>query len=101
MHKVTDYDDSLKESEEKLVPKIAITYGVLRRLGFPDDVAERCLRSMPGIELSDAFDWVPYHFSFSYIVLLRSSLVAVHSLRRNEFASEYMQVSHFICKWPF
>lgn len=51
-------DDILDMSEEKLMPRIATTYGVLRRLGFPEAVVDNCLQSISGIQLDEAFDWV-------------------------------------------
>lgn len=45
-------------SEEKAVAKLGITYGVLRRLGFSEERVEECLRSIRGIELEEAYDWV-------------------------------------------
>jgi ATP-dependent RNA helicase DHX29 len=38
--------------------KLAVTYGILRRLGFTEDRVMECLRGIPGIELEDAYDWV-------------------------------------------
>lgn len=46
------------EPEDKLVGKLAITYGVLRRLGFSEDRVEECLKSANGIGLEDAYAWV-------------------------------------------
>jgi len=40
------------------VTRLAVTYGILRRLGFSEDWVEQCLRTMAGIELDAALDWV-------------------------------------------
>lgn len=48
----------LDEPEDKLVGKLAITYGVLCRLGFSEDRVEECLKSANGIGLEDAYAWV-------------------------------------------
>ena len=37
---------------------MAITYGVLRRLGFSESRVEECLRSIGGIDLEEAYEWV-------------------------------------------
>lgn len=37
---------------------MAITYGVLRRLGFSESRVEECLRSIQGVDLDEAYDWV-------------------------------------------
>ncbi|KAJ4486298.1 P-loop containing nucleoside triphosphate hydrolase protein [Lentinula aciculospora] len=49
---------SLDESEEKAVTKLAITYGVLRRLGFTEERVIQCLTVINGIDLEDAYDWL-------------------------------------------
>lgn len=57
----------LDVSEEKAVAKLGITYGVLRRLGFSEERVEACLRSIRGIELEEAYDWV--RTAYIFIVL--------------------------------
>ncbi|TCD67025.1 hypothetical protein EIP91_000645 [Steccherinum ochraceum] len=52
---------TLDESETKALPKLAITYGVLRRLGFSDEDVHRCLESIPGVDLDDAIEWLHVH----------------------------------------
>ncbi|KAF9015290.1 P-loop containing nucleoside triphosphate hydrolase protein [Cyathus striatus] len=54
---------SLDESEEKALARLAITYGVLRRLGFTETHVEECLRSIRGVELDEAYDWLYLHYS--------------------------------------
>lgn len=49
---------SIDEPEEKLIVRLAITYGVLRRLGLTEARVEECLRSIRGVDLDEAFDWV-------------------------------------------
>ncbi|KAF7789912.1 hypothetical protein EIP86_000860 [Pleurotus ostreatoroseus] len=48
---------SIDEPEEKSITRLAITYGVLRRLGFSEDVVEECLRSINGVDLDEAYQW--------------------------------------------
>ncbi|KZT42570.1 P-loop containing nucleoside triphosphate hydrolase protein [Sistotremastrum suecicum HHB10207 ss-3] len=48
-------------SEEKLLPKLAITYGALCRLGFQEALVEDCLQKVHSIEFSDAFHWMCLH----------------------------------------
>ena len=48
----------IEESEEKAIGRLAITYGVLRRLGFDEALVENCLRSVSGVELEEALQWV-------------------------------------------
>ncbi len=51
-----------EEPEDKVLGKLAVTYGVLRRLGFSEARVEECLKSINGVSLEDAYDWVsnPY-----------------------------------------
>lgn len=48
----------LDEPEDKVLPRLGITYGVLRRLGFGEERVLECLRSIHGVELDEAFEWV-------------------------------------------
>lgn len=54
---------TLNEPEEKVLFRLGITYGVLCRLGFREEKVLECLRSMHGVDLDEAFDWVWYHSS--------------------------------------
>lgn len=46
------------DTEEKILARLGITYGVLRRLGYSESVVEKCLRNLNTFELEEAFDWV-------------------------------------------
>lgn len=48
----------IDQPAEKAVPRLAVTYGVLRRLGFAEDKVEQCLRAIPSIRLEEAYEWV-------------------------------------------
>ena len=48
----------LDEPEEKLLARMGITYGVLRRLGFSETRVQQCLQAMRGVDLDEAYDWV-------------------------------------------
>ena len=45
-------------SRDKALAQIGITYGVLRRLKFSEEMVVRCLKEIPGVDLEQAFDWV-------------------------------------------
>lgn len=49
---------SLDDSEEKILTRLAVTYGTLRRLGFSDARVEECLQAIPGVDVDEAFEWV-------------------------------------------
>ncbi|KAF8898608.1 P-loop containing nucleoside triphosphate hydrolase protein [Infundibulicybe gibba] len=51
----------IDEPEERVIARLGITYGVLRRLGFSDSRVEECLRSIDGIDLEDAYEWLYLH----------------------------------------
>ncbi|KAK0208360.1 P-loop containing nucleoside triphosphate hydrolase protein [Desarmillaria ectypa] len=53
----------IDEPEDKVVAKLAITYGVLRRLGFSEERVIECLEAIPGFELEEAYDWLYLHCS--------------------------------------
>ena len=38
--------------------RLAVTYGILRRLGFSEERVEECLRAIPGVDLDEAYEWV-------------------------------------------
>ncbi|KAI0274610.1 hypothetical protein BC834DRAFT_1069 [Gloeopeniophorella convolvens] len=46
------------DSDDKVLARLGITYGVLRRLGYTEDVVERCLRAIDSIDLDDAYEWL-------------------------------------------
>ncbi|KAG1885768.1 P-loop containing nucleoside triphosphate hydrolase protein [Suillus subluteus] len=48
----------LEETEEKLMTRLGITYGVLRRLGFSQDRVDECLRAIQGVDLEEAYEWL-------------------------------------------
>ncbi|KDQ63609.1 hypothetical protein JAAARDRAFT_119632 [Jaapia argillacea MUCL 33604] len=51
----------IEESEEKALVRLGVTYGVLRRLGFSESRVEQCLRSINGIDLEEAYQWLYLH----------------------------------------
>ncbi|KAF9229432.1 P-loop containing nucleoside triphosphate hydrolase protein [Gyrodon lividus] len=51
----------IDQTEEKAATRLAITYGVLRRLGFTEDWVEECLRATHGVELDEALEWLFVH----------------------------------------
>ncbi|KAG9314475.1 hypothetical protein JVU11DRAFT_5272 [Chiua virens] len=51
----------IEQTKEKAVTRLALTYGILRRLGFAEDLVEQCLRTMSGVELDEALDWLTVH----------------------------------------
>ncbi|KAI0670050.1 P-loop containing nucleoside triphosphate hydrolase protein [Trametes maxima] len=57
----TDSYKSIDEPEDKALVRLAITYGVLRRLGFSEDRTEECLRAIPGVDLDEAVEWLHLH----------------------------------------
>jgi len=48
----------LRESEDKAISRLGVTYGVLRRLGFSEARVEECLRAIQGLDLDEAYEWV-------------------------------------------
>lgn len=56
---------------DKLTSQIGITYGVLRRLGFSEELVLKCLRESSGVELEQALDWIYAHCSTDELDLQR------------------------------
>jgi hypothetical protein len=54
---------SLEETDEKLVVRLGLTYGVLRRLGFSDAIVDECLKAIPGVDVDEAYEWVSVCYS--------------------------------------
>ncbi|KAI0051742.1 P-loop containing nucleoside triphosphate hydrolase protein [Auriscalpium vulgare] len=54
----SDSKKSVDEPEEKAIARLGITYGVLRRLGFSEDRVDQCLRSIQGVDLEEAYEWM-------------------------------------------
>jgi ATP-dependent RNA helicase DHX29 len=68
----------LDESEDKAIARLAITYGVLRRLGFSDTRVDECLNAIDGVDLEEAYEWVIRHL----IKLHHSLLIILCSFTR-------------------
>ncbi|KAH9042390.1 P-loop containing nucleoside triphosphate hydrolase protein [Lactarius hengduanensis] len=45
-------------SDHTALPRLGITYGVLRRLGYPEEIVGRCLQSINGVDLEEAHEWL-------------------------------------------
>jgi ATP-dependent RNA helicase DHX29 len=48
----------IPEPEDKVLPRLAVTYGTLRGLGFSEERIEECLKAIPDVELDSAVEWV-------------------------------------------
>lgn len=53
----------LDEPVEKVAARAAVTYGILRRLGFAVDKVEQCLHTIQGVDLDQACEWLYVHCS--------------------------------------
>ena len=54
------------DTDEKIFARLGITYGVLRRLGYSEDVVEKCLRKLNTFDLEEAFDMVRFRTAISF-----------------------------------
>ncbi|CAG7847697.1 ATP-dependent RNA helicase Dhx29; AltName: Full=DEAH box protein 29 [Serendipita indica DSM 11827] len=66
------------ESEDRLLPRIGVLYGVLCRLGLSEDATIQCLLSIKRIELEDALEWVYLRGYEHELVWCKDSLDAVN-----------------------
>ena len=62
--------EPLNEPEEKLLVRLGLTYGILRRLGFSEARVVQCLHSVRGVDFEEAYDWVISASLASYGILL-------------------------------
>ncbi|KAG9008288.1 hypothetical protein FRB94_013450 [Tulasnella sp. JGI-2019a] len=51
----------LDERDHKALAALGITFGILRRLGFTEDRVEECLKSISGVRIEEAFNWLYLH----------------------------------------
>ncbi|KDQ19932.1 hypothetical protein BOTBODRAFT_125441 [Botryobasidium botryosum FD-172 SS1] len=51
----------LNEPEDKVLARIGLTFGVLRRLGFSEERLHECFRSLSNFELDEALSWLYLH----------------------------------------
>ncbi|ESK98316.1 atp dependent rna [Moniliophthora roreri MCA 2997] len=58
----------IEEPEDKVIGKLAITYGALRRLGFSEERVQECLKAINGVELEEAYDWLYMNCSESELL---------------------------------
>lgn len=45
-------------SDDSILTRLGVTYGVLRRLGYPEETVARCLGSIDGVDLEEAHEWL-------------------------------------------
>jgi len=69
-----------EDTEERLMARLGITYGVLRKLGFSEEKVEKCIRCIDGVDLDEAFDWVGCYASTYFTVLSKIFFQALPSL---------------------
>ncbi|KAG8735300.1 hypothetical protein FRC10_010760 [Ceratobasidium sp. 414] len=48
----------IPEPEDKVLPRLAITYGTLRGIGIAEEKVEECLRAIPDVDIDSALEWV-------------------------------------------
>ncbi|PPQ72027.1 hypothetical protein CVT24_008079 [Panaeolus cyanescens] len=53
-----DDTPTIEESGDKALLKLAVTYGVLRRLGYPEDTVLECLKNSQSADLEHALEWL-------------------------------------------
>ncbi|KAF9044866.1 P-loop containing nucleoside triphosphate hydrolase protein [Hymenopellis radicata] len=62
-NKILDNRRAVDTPADKFLPKLGITYGVLRRLGFSEDRVLQCLQEITTADIDDACDWLYTHCS--------------------------------------
>jgi hypothetical protein len=54
-------------SDDSILTRLGVTYGVLRRLGYSEETVARCLESIDGVDLEEAHEWVRRDYYFTSI----------------------------------
>ncbi len=55
---VTSRPIPLEDPEEKLLPRLALLYGTLRRIGLSEERTKECLQANQRLDIEEAFEWV-------------------------------------------
>ncbi|KAI0002050.1 P-loop containing nucleoside triphosphate hydrolase protein [Russula vinacea] len=45
-------------SDDSVLTRLGVTYGVLRRLGYSEETVSRCLKFIDGVDLEEAHEWL-------------------------------------------
>ncbi|KAG9124558.1 hypothetical protein FRC07_011145 [Ceratobasidium sp. 392] len=48
----------IPEPEDKVLPRLAVTYGTLRGMGLSEEKSEECLRTIPDVDIDSALEWL-------------------------------------------
>ncbi|KAG8681014.1 hypothetical protein FRC08_015906, partial [Ceratobasidium sp. 394] len=48
----------IPEPEDKVLPRLAVTYGALRGIGIPEEKVEACLRAISDVDIDSALEWL-------------------------------------------
>ena len=90
---------SLDESEDKSIARLAVTYGVLRRLGFLENRVMECLYAIHGVELDEAYDWVSLGCCCSTVLSCLNYAQALSALYRRRDQPLYVSAQYFLQKF--
>lgn len=77
------------ESADKAIGQLAITYGVLRRLGFSEARVEECLKCIVGVDLEDAYDWLYAHCTADELEGIQGHTAKPTTLANQPSSSEF------------
>lgn len=89
--KVHKGQQTLEGTEDNVVARLGITYGVLRRLGFKEDRVGQCLNAINGVDLDEAFEWVN-HLIAQTLMNPVSQNSAISKLPRARVGSKFVTV---------
>jgi hypothetical protein len=48
----------IEEPEDKLLPRIGLLYGVLRRMYFSEDIVRQAILASKKLDIEEVFEWV-------------------------------------------
>jgi hypothetical protein len=85
----------LEGTEDNVVARLGITYGVLRRLGFKEDRVSQCLNAINGVDLDEAFEWVNHLIAHTLMNSV-SQYSVIPKLPRARVGSKFVTIFFFI-----
>lgn len=70
---------SSDDPEDKLLPRLGQLYGMLRRMGVPEERVKKCLDANQRIDLEEALEWVRRFYIKRFVLLILLFQLTLHS----------------------
>ncbi|EIW86594.1 P-loop containing nucleoside triphosphate hydrolase protein [Coniophora puteana RWD-64-598 SS2] len=87
------FNKTVEGSSEKALTRLGVTFGVLRRLGFSEEVVDQCLRQIAGVELEEAYEWVSKRYTGSLLYSMTDHVKLAMNVPEEDFLAAGTQFS--------